>query len=107
MKILESKYYQPRKIFNERYVGNQYQIIAEKLDKKISTTDNPYYSALTNSLPSLDFENIVIKKEHLVDFIKCTDFYPVRYDRKKQIFYENEACYFYDKFGLFLVVSEI
>lgn len=78
----------------------------KKLDKKISTTDNPYYSALTNSLPSLDFENIVIKKEHLVDFIKCTDFYPVRYDRKKQIFYENEACYFYDKFGLFLVVSE-
>lgn len=106
MKILQSKHYHPKKIFNEVYMDNQYQIVAQDLERSTSTHDNPYYQLLSSILPSVDFHDMVIKKERLVDFVKCTDYHPVAFDKKNHVFYENEICYFYDKYGLFIVASE-
>lgn len=106
MKILQSKHYHPKKIFNEVYMDNQYQIVAQDLERSTSTHDNPYYQLLSSILPSVDFHDMVIKKDKLVDFVKCTDYHPVAFDKKNHVFYENEICYFYDKYGLFIVASE-
>ncbi|MDO4896058.1 MAG: AAA family ATPase [Moraxella sp.] len=106
MKILTSKYYYPQKVFNESYINNHYQIISQDLDKEVTTYDNPYYQLLSSLMPRVDFNDMVIKKERLTDFIKCTDYYPVAFDKNNQHFYENEACYFYEQYGLFILTSE-
>lgn len=106
MKILQSKYYRPKKIFNEVYMDNQYHIISQDLDQEIRASDNPYYQLLASQLPSVDFKDMVIKKERLSDFIKCTDYHPVGFDRKNNHFYEREVCYFYPKSELFIVANE-
>ncbi len=106
MKILQSKHYRPKKIFNEVYINGQYQIVAKDLDQEIKTSDNPYYQLLSSLLPSVDFDDMVIKRDKLDDFIKCTDYHPVAFDKKNHHFYEREACYFYEKYELFLVTSE-
>ncbi|MDO4449606.1 MAG: AAA family ATPase [Moraxella sp.] len=106
MKILTSQYHRPRKIFNERYIDKQYQIISQDLEHITSTYDNPYYELLSSTLPSVDFSDMVMKKDRLVDFVKCTDYHPVAFDKKNNHFYEREVCYFYEKFELFIVASE-
>lgn len=106
MKILQSKYYRSKKIFNEVYMDNQYHIISQDLDQEIRASDNPYYQLLASQLPSVDFKDMVIKKERLSDLVKCTDYHPVGFDRKNNHFYEREVCYFYPKSELFIVANE-
>ncbi len=106
MKILKSKHYHPKKIFNEVYINGHYQVVATELDQEIKTSDNPYYQLLSSLLPSVDFDDMVIKRDKLFDFIKCTDYHPVAFDKKNHHFYEREVCYFYEKYELFIVTSE-
>lgn len=106
MKILESKHYRPRKIFAEVYRDNQYQIVNQDLEQAVKTSNNPYYELLSSLLPSVDFADMVIKKERLGDFVQCTDYHSVAFDKKNNHFYERELCYFYEKYELFIVVTE-
>lgn len=106
MKILESKYHRPRKIFAEVYRDHQYQIISQDLEEAVKTSNNPYYELLSSLLPSIDFSDMVIKKERLNDFVQCTDYHSVAFDKKNNHFYEQELCYFYEQYELFIVVGE-
>lgn len=106
MKILQSKHYQPKQIFNQVYVDNQYQIIAQDLDREVIPYENPYFHLLNSLFPSVYFDDMVMKKDKLVDFVKCTDYNPVGFDKSNRRFYEREVCYFYEKYQLFIVASE-
>ncbi|STZ62842.1 Uncharacterised protein [Moraxella lacunata] len=106
MKILNSPYYKPRKVFNENYINNQHQVVIQDLDDKIKVNDNPYDNLLYSIYPYIIFEDMVIRRDRLADFIKCTDYYTVSFDKKSGQFYENEHCYFYEKYKFFIVASE-
>ncbi len=106
MKILQSKYYRPKKICNEVYIDGRHQVVATDLDQEVKTSDTPYYSLLCSLFPSVDFNDMVIKRERLDGFIKCSDYHPVAFDKRSQHFYEREVCYFYEKYELFIVASE-
>lgn len=108
MKILTSKYFRPRKIMTESYRDNQYNIEIKDLDQEISANNTPFNELINSLMPSINFssDGIVIKKEHLKEFIKCTDYHTVNYDAKSNRFYEWELCYFYPEFEFFLLLNE-
>ncbi|MDO4700950.1 MAG: AAA family ATPase [Moraxella sp.] len=108
MKILQSKYFRPRKIMTESYRDNQYNIEVKELDQKVTANNTPFSELIGSLMPSIDFsgDNIVIKKEHLQHFVQCTDYHTVNYDAKSNRFYEWELCYFYPEFEFFLLLNE-
>lgn len=108
MKILTSKYFRPRKIMTESYRDNQYHIEIKELEQEITANNTPFNELINSLMPSINFsgDNIVIKKEHLDKFIKCTDYHTVNYDAKSNRFYEWELCYFYPEFEFFLLLNE-
>lgn len=108
MKILTSKYFRPRKIMTESYRDNQYHIEIKELEQEITANNTPFNELINSLMPSINFsgDNIVIKKEHLDKFIKCTDYHTINYDAKSNRFYEWELCYFYPEFEFFLLLNE-
>lgn len=110
MRILQSKYFRPRKIMTENYRDNQYFIEMKELEQEITSNNTPFQEVIDSLMPSINFsgDNIVIKKEHLnkSDFVKCEDYHTVYYDSKSNTFYEGELCYFYPKYELFLLLNE-
>lgn len=108
MKILTSKYYRPRKIFTETFWNNQYQLELTNLEQEVTANDNPYAELLESLFPRvyLAGADIVIKKEHLKDFIKCTDYQTFYYDKQSQKFLEKELCYFCPNNEFFLILQE-
>lgn len=108
MKIIQSPHFRPRKLMTESYRDNQYFIEVKELEHEISANSTPFEELLASTLPSVNFrgDNIVIKKEHLDNFIKCTDFYPVAFDAKSGRFYEMELCYFCPKYEFFILLNE-
>ena len=108
MKILQSKYFRPRKIMTENYRDNQYFIEVKELEQEITANNTPFEELIDSMMPNINFngDNIVIKKEHLVKFVKCEDYHTVYYDSKSNTFYEGELCYFYPEFEFFLLLNE-
>lgn len=108
MKILESKYFRPRKIISETHFNNQYQIEIDNLDQTVQAYEEPYDELLSSLMPTVKFHSgdIVIKKEKLANFIQCTDYNTVSFDTKIAKFYNREICYFCPDDEIFLVVSE-
>lgn len=49
---------------------------------------------------------MVIRKEQLKDFERCTDFTTVAYSHKNNTLYEREACYFHPKYEVFMLTNE-
>lgn len=108
MKILESKYHQPRKIITEKYRDNQYFLEIETLDQAASANNMPFSELLLSQRPNVNLQGdgIVIKKEYLADLVKCTDYQTVNFDAKTNHFYESELCYFYEPAEIFLILDE-
>ncbi len=107
MKILQSPYFRPRHILSENYVDGQYQITSQPLDYKLNASDSPFNDLIRSLMPSLYLgDEFVIKKEYLSDFVQCTDYSVAEYDRKNNLFYANELCYFHPETEFFLLLSE-
>lgn len=108
MKILQSKYYQPRHIIGERYIDGISQLRVQALDEKINTSDNPFEELICNSMSTLNLygDGVLIKKESLADFVQCTDYSTARYNAKTGVFYTGELCYFHPEYEFFLLLSE-
>ena len=108
MKILDSKYYRPRKTFTETFWNNQYQLELTNLEQEATASDRPYGELLESLFAKvyLGGSDIVIKKEHLKNFIKCQDYQTFYYDKKEQRFLEYELCYFCPDNEFFLVLQE-
>ena len=108
MKLIESPYFRPRKFVTESYRDNQYFLEVKDLDHTVSTHTTPFEELLDSLMSSVNFrgDNVVIKKEHLAHFVRCTDFHTVSFDGKSGVFYEPELCYFYPEYEFFLLLSE-
>ncbi len=106
MKILESKYYTPRKTLSDRYVNGEYQVVLTDLIEDIHSSDEPYQEMLDKIFPSMYFSDMIINRKHLQDFVQCTDYHIYDYDKKTQQYYCNHACYFHPKYEFFLITNE-
>lgn len=108
MKLLESKFYRPRRIISEHYIDGQCQLVTQELCDKVKSTSSPFEELLGSLLASINFrgDEIVIKKSHLKDFVQCTDFEVVEFDRHSQTFYASELCYFHPDYEFFLLLDE-
>ena len=83
MKILQSPYYQPRKLLSaSSEPPYTVQLIEDSL--QYASKYNPFESLLDDIFPGVHVGNhdMVIRKEQLKDFERCTDFTTVAYSHK-------------------------
>lgn len=108
MKILQSKYYQPRHVIGERYMNGISQLQVQTIDEKINASNNPFEELICSSMPTINLygDGIVIKKESLADFVQCTDYSTVQHNAQTGVFYTGELCYFHPEYEFFLLLSE-
>ncbi|WP_019520520.1 AAA family ATPase [Faucicola boevrei] len=108
MKILESKYYQPRKILTSDDNNSPYPIELVDDIRRYNSKYNPFESLLDDLFPGIHVGNfeMVILKEKLKDFERCTDFHTLAYSHKNNVLYEREMCYFHPKYEVFLLTNE-
>ncbi|MDO4763187.1 MAG: AAA family ATPase [Flavobacteriaceae bacterium] len=103
MKITESKFYRPAITIG---LDDEYNI--EIVDRNKILPKNNYYKLLKDSFFCVSFEReagIVMQKEKLKNFVKCTDFYNVRHSAKKNKLYEEEICYFHQELEIFIILN--
>ena len=104
MKIKESKYYHP---VNLLQIDSDDHV--EVYDKyKLLTFSNPYRCLLDDLMARIYIggEDLVIQRDKLKHFVKCTDYYTIEYASKQNELYESEECYFYPELEIFLVIDK-
>lgn len=108
MKFLESNYFRPRTIATETYIDGQYHLTTQPIDERIKSDITPFEELINSMMPSINFrgDDVVIKRSHLAQFVQCTDFHVVRYDRHTGQFFAAELCYFHPEYEFFLLLSE-
>ena len=104
MKIKESKYYHPvnlLQIDSDDHV-EVYDIY------KLLTCSNPYRCLLDDLMARIYIggEDLVIQRDKLKHFVKCTDYYTIEYASKQNELYESEECYFHPELEIFLVIDK-
>ncbi len=108
MKLLESEYYKPIKIFEELRVNGSQMFTVVDLEQEATNTKRPYNEILNRLFPAiyLNDSEMVIQTSDLKDFERCTDYNTVSYNEKKKKFYVPESCYFNREFELFILTDE-
>ena len=104
MKIKESKYYNPVNLLQI----DSYDHV-EVYDKyKLLTFSNPYRCLLDDLMARIYIggEDLVIQRDKLKHFVKCTDYYTIEYASKQNELYESEECYFHPELEIFLVIDK-
>lgn len=104
MKIKESKYYRNINILQ---VDTDEHI--ELYDKyKLLTFSSPYRALLDDLMARiyLSGDDLVIQREKLKHFIKCTDYYTVEYASKQNELFESEECYFHPDLEIFILTDK-
>ncbi|SQA79043.1 Uncharacterised protein [Capnocytophaga ochracea] len=104
MKIKESKYYHP---VNLLQIDSDDHV--EVYDKyKLLTFSNPYRCLLDDLMARIYIggEDLVIQRDKLKHFVKCTDYYTIEYASKQNELYESEECYFHRELEIFLVIDK-
>lgn len=104
MKIKESKYYRNINILQ---VDTDEHI--ELYDKyKLLTFSSPYRALLDDLMARiyLSGDDLVIQREKLKHFIKCTDYYTVEYASKQNELFESEECYFHPDLEVFILTDK-
>ena len=104
MKIKESKYYHPINILQ---IDSDDHV--EVYDKyKLLTFSNPYRCLLDDLMARIYIgkEDLVIKRDKLKHFVKCTDYYTIEYASKQNELYESEECYFQPDLEIFLIIDK-
>lgn len=77
-------------------------------DKDSVLAENYPFNGLLSDLLSniyLDKYGLVIQKEKLRDFVKCTDFYTAEYSENQNTLFESELCYFHPKLEVFILIN--
>lgn len=107
MKILQSRFYSPRKLLCASDSA-PYEIFLQDDYQRYYSKYNPFESLLDDLLPGVYVGNheLVIRKEQLKDFERCTDFHTVAYSHKNNTCYEREACFFHPKYEVFILTNE-
>lgn len=107
MKLLESAYYQPRQVLTASN-NSPYPVQLLSDTQQYMNRSNPYESVLDDCLPSVHLGNhdMVISRETLKEFERCTDFHTIAYSHKNDRLYEHEGCFFHPKFRLFILTNE-
>ena len=103
MKILESKYYREIKILG---VNGDDEL--ELFDKnRYLTSKAPFRYLLSDLMCDIYLSNddLIIQRDKLQHFVKCTDFYTLDYSSKNNKLYEDEECYFHPKLEVFILIS--
>lgn len=104
MKIKESKYYHPINILQ---IDSDDHV--EVYDKyKLLTFSNPYRCLLDDLMAHIYIgnEDLVIQRDKLKHFVKCTDYYTIEYASKQNELYESEECYFQPDLEIFLIIDK-
>ncbi len=104
MKIKESKYYHPINILQ---IDSDDHV--EVYDKyKLLTFSNPYRCLLDDLMSRIYIgnEDLVIQRDKLKHFVKCTDYYTIEYASKQNELYESEECYFQPDLEIFLIIDK-
>ena len=104
MKIKESKYYHP---VNLLQIDSDDHV--EVYDKyKLLTFSNLYRCLLDDLMARIYIggEDLVIQRDKLKHFVKCTDYYTIEYASKQNELYESEECYFHPELEIFLVIDK-
>lgn len=104
MKIKESKYYHPVNILQ---LDNDDHI--EVCDKYcLLTFSNPFRSLLDDLMAHiyLGSDDLVIQRDKLKHFEKCTDYYTIDYASKQNELYESEECYYHPDLEVFLLIDK-
>ena len=104
MKIKESKYYHPINILQ---IDSDDHV--EVYDKyKLLTFSNPYRCLLDVLMARIYIgnEDLVIQRDKLKHFVKCTDYYTIEYASKQNELYESEECYFQPDLEIFLIIDK-
>ena len=104
MKIKESKYYHPINILQ---IDSDDHV--EVYDKyKLLTFSNPYRCLLDDLMARIYIgnEDLVIQRDKLKHFVKCTDYYTIEYASKQNELYESEECYFQPDLEIFLIIDK-
>ena len=95
MKILESEYYREVRVLE---VNGDDEI--ELFDKNRYLTSRAPFGALLSDLLCdiyLSNEDLIIHRDKLQHFEKCTDFYTLDYSSKNNKLYEDEECFYHPK----------
>lgn len=105
MKIMQSRFYKPRKLLSIEGDGAEVKVINDEYF--YPSRDNPFESLLDNILSGiyLAHSKLVISEHHLKDFERCTDFYSVKYDGNNNQCYESELCYFHHELEIFILAD--
>ncbi|MDO5106322.1 AAA family ATPase [Capnocytophaga sp.] len=104
MKIQESKYYRPINLL--QVDGNDNIQVVDKF--KLLTYSSPYQYLLDDLMSRiyLGGDDLVIQKEKLKHFVKCTDYYTVDYSSKQNALFESEECYFHPELEVFILTDK-
>ncbi|MEB3040054.1 AAA family ATPase [Capnocytophaga gingivalis] len=103
MKILESKYYRAINIL--RVNGDDEIQLYDK--HRFASYRNPYRILLSDILCDiyLEDDDLIIYRDQLQYFEKCSDFYTLSYASKSNRLYEDEECYYHPELEVFLLIS--
>ena len=103
MKILESKYYRAINIL--RVNGDDEIQLYDK--HRFASYRNPYRILLSDILCDiyLEDDDLIIYRDQLQHFEKCSDFYTLSYASKSNRLYEDEECYYHPELEVFLLIS--
>ena len=103
MKILESKYYRAINIL--RVNGDDEIQLYDK--HRFASYRNPYRILLSDILCDiyLEDDDLIIYRDQLQYFEKCSDFYTLSYASKSNRLYEDEECYYHPELEAFLLIS--
>ena len=105
MKLMQSRFYNPRKLLSIEGSGAEIKVIND--DYFYPSNDNPFESLLDDILSSIyvSHSDLVISEHHLQDFERCTDFYPVKYNKNTNQSYASELCYFHPALEVFVLAD--
>ena len=104
MKIKESKYYHPVNIL--QLDSDDHIDVYDKY--RLLTFSNPFRSLLDDLMAHiyLGSDDLVIQRDKLKHFEKCTDYYTVDYASKQNELYESEECYYHPALEVFLLIDK-
>lgn len=104
MKIQDSKFYRSIKIV--QVDGDERLEVYDK--HKLFTYDNPFRTLLNDLMARIYIgdEDLVIQREKLKYFTKCTDYQTLSYASKKNELFESEECYFHPELEIFILIDK-
>ena len=107
MKIMQSKFYEPRKLIGLR--GESPHVLTEFDDASFYRSKYAPFEALLDDILSpipVGNASLVLAKTQLGDFERCTDFVTVKYDKEENSVMEKELCFYHEALEIFFLSNK-